>query len=436
MTLIKKKFYNLFWNNRSCQNLFLLSKEELLDSHILNISEKPINYSFPRIIISNVDKNEGSTHETIKYRTENHNLEMEDTMEGKLNVVEPILVEFYEKRFKKSFDAIVADLDKKPIKFFMQIIKLFNDEDLIEENIIEFLKKYYLIGHNISSFEEIMNFLEKEFLTKKNNLITEENIHLIDHLLNFLKTYYINYSKKRLYDTNQQLVNAIDNKENFKSRINLFHLLYEAKIITNSNEDSHVECVNCEGGVYSGIMKIKIDPNKLDNLKCPICLSKLNYFVPYELNNEIYQIVKEQDGLLLNALCNKTEEIGVRYSTNQTFLNDIEVDCLIYFKQKIFFTECKMYKLSTEESKLKSKLKKHGCKLSKDVVRMKSSDKYLKSEITPLLLVNINDLKLLKEVEEELNDEATLEYPIHIVNLQSIEDILKVELNNSLLKLS
>ena len=32
MSEIKKKFYNLFWKNKSCQNLFLLSKEEFLDT--------------------------------------------------------------------------------------------------------------------------------------------------------------------------------------------------------------------------------------------------------------------------------------------------------------------------------------------------------------------------------------------------------------------
>ncbi len=434
MTAIKRKFYNIFWDNQSCQNIFLLSKEELLDSHTLNISEKPIQYSFPRIIISNVDKEKGNIHETIKYRTENQNLEIEGTMEVKLEVVEPLIVELFEKKLKKPFEKIVADIEEKPVKFFFQIMKLLTDENKFEERAIDLLKQYNIIGYNINSFNEIKGFFENEFLSKKNQLVTEDNIHLINHFLNFLKTYYINYSKKRLYETNQVLVNAIDNKDNLGARINLFHLLYEAKIISNSSEDAHVECVNCEVGEYRGIINIKINPNKLENLKCPICSSKLNYFVPYELNNEIYQIVKEKDGLILNALCDKLDRMELDYKLNERYINDIEIDCLVFIKNNAFMIECKMYKLKTDTSRLISKLKKHSCKLSIDAIRVKEENK-INNDITPLLLVNINDEELLKSIEDELNLGATSKCPIKIVNITTVDTILKNEISNSMLKL-
>lgn len=53
MSIIKKKFYHLFWNNPSCQNLFLLSKEELLETRIFGNEEFSFSFSTNRIIVSN-----------------------------------------------------------------------------------------------------------------------------------------------------------------------------------------------------------------------------------------------------------------------------------------------------------------------------------------------------------------------------------------------
>ena len=53
MTLIKKKFYHLFWSNPSCQNLFLLSKEELLETRTFGTDDFTFSFSTNRIIVSN-----------------------------------------------------------------------------------------------------------------------------------------------------------------------------------------------------------------------------------------------------------------------------------------------------------------------------------------------------------------------------------------------
>lgn len=51
MSEIKKVFYNLFWQNQSCQNLFMLSKEELLETTTIGEGENAFSYSLPRITI-------------------------------------------------------------------------------------------------------------------------------------------------------------------------------------------------------------------------------------------------------------------------------------------------------------------------------------------------------------------------------------------------
>ena len=67
-------FYNFFWKNKACRNLFLLSKEELLDTKKIPFGDKETSLSLPRIIISNIQEKDDFTHETIRIRNENQNI--------------------------------------------------------------------------------------------------------------------------------------------------------------------------------------------------------------------------------------------------------------------------------------------------------------------------------------------------------------------------
>ncbi len=66
-SLIKKKFFHLFWNNASCQNLFLLSKEELLETRNFGDEEFSFSFSTNRIIVSNAQDNESELIDTIRH---------------------------------------------------------------------------------------------------------------------------------------------------------------------------------------------------------------------------------------------------------------------------------------------------------------------------------------------------------------------------------
>ncbi|AXG71445.1 hypothetical protein KORDIASMS9_03702 [Kordia sp. SMS9] len=421
MSLITKKFYNLFWKNQTCQNLFLLSKEELLDTKTLDVDGKSFRYSLPRIIVSNVEIDESLTIDTIKYRSDNHNLQMQEMITSKMEHFGPILMELFGDKLRDSFERIVNDVKDNPLIFGLTILGIFYDKHNRESIIIENLKNYGFISHHLNSFTEIAEFTKGKLLVRKNNpILTEKNIETFLEVVKVIKELYVNLVYKALYETNQILVNSLNSEDNFKSRTKLFHYLYESGIISASMEDAYVDCTHCEPGTYRGVFQLKLDPNKLKNLKCPICAKKVKYFVPYDLHKDIYEIIREKDGLLQHALLNLLSTKDIGYKTNQLFLDDIEVDCIFdKRKEESVFVETKMYKINTTKDKLKSKLKKHFCKLSEDIHRIKGVSEHSQKLIIPILLVNIIDEEFLQEVEKEIKEikEDQISQSIRILNI-------------------
>lgn len=407
MSLITKKFYNLFWKDQTCQNLFLLSKEELLDTKTLDVDGKSFHYSLPRIIISNVEIDEGFTIDTIKYRSDNHNMQLQDMITSKMEHFGPILMELFGDKIKDLVEQLKDKVSKNPIGSLFLLARFVLNNEEREATLIEFLKEYKLIGHHLNTIGEVVEFTKGKLLVKKNNpILTEKNIETFLEVVKVIKELYVNLVYKTLYETNQILVDSLHSEDNLKSRIKLFHHLYESKIITASMEDAYIDCTHCEPGTYRGVFQLKLDPNKLKNLKCPVCAKKVKYFVPYDLHKDIYEIIREKDGLLQDALLNLLEIRGIQYESNKNVLHDLEIDCVFKLENKevIHFVETKMYKINTTKDKLKSKLKEHFGKLTKDIARIKEIPDYNTVEIVPLLLVNIIDANLLQEVETELKE--------------------------------
>jgi hypothetical protein len=426
MSEIKDIFYNLFWQNKACQNLFLLSKEELLDTKsipIIDIDSRSI--SFPRIIISNVDK-EADSREIIKYRTEGGLIKSEASVNSKIEKYQPLFTSFIENKFEKPLEKITKELYDDPSIIAGVIMNIVvNSPDKKEEIIIKELQRYGFIGKHINSLTEAKEFFKKEIFTKNiKDILSEENIWNFFELLKSLKDIYINESYKSLYESNQVLVNSLFDFDDFINRLKLFNHLYEAEIISASHEDAYVECTNCPPGAYRGTLQLKINPLKLKDFKCPICGNSLNYYVPYELHPEIYGIIKSKDGLLLDALRNLLTSHQIHYEVNQTFLNDIELDCLFYKeKESIYVVECKMYKINTLPQRLKSKMKEHYAKLLADVKRLEE-EIFKNKEIVPILLVNITQEDIIFEVKEELEHINNNKPTIHILNINEIEDLI------------
>lgn len=408
MSEIKKVFYNLFRQNQSCQNLFMLSKEELLETTIIGEGENAFSYSLPRITISNAQNNEDGVHETIKFRNETQNIFLDGSLNAKIEYFAPILEDFFDKHFRKSFEKLINDIDKKGLSLLLKVIKILTNEEKREKESIKFLKEYGFIGQNIETFKEVEASFERRLTPKKGNeLINENTINTFFEGIKFIKELYVNHSYKKLYNTNQILVNTLNSEDNFTSRIKLFHLLYDNKIIAPSSEDAFIECSHCDSGTYKGVFQLRLNPNKLKDLKCPVCSKEVTYFVPYELHKEIYDVVKSQDGLLLDAYCNILETGKYKYQTNQYFLDNIEIDCIFSDNSFTYIVEAKMYKLNTDIGKLKSKIREHFGKLIKDVERLQKLPEFEGIILKPILLVNVIDTFLVQEIEVELKEKNT-----------------------------
>ena len=405
MSEIKDIFYNIFWQNKACQNLFLLSKVELLDTRSVTIIDNtPISVTFPRIIISNVEKQDDS-HEIIKLRTEGSLIKSESSINKKVEKYTPLITNFIESKFGKSLERFSLEFGANPGNITKFVIRfLIANEDKKEGLIIHELQKFGFIGKQINTFIELENYFKKEFFTKNiHEIFSEENTWNFYELLKSLKDIYTNETYKNLYETNQVLVNSLFDSDNFSDRLKLFSHLYEAEIISPSREDAIVECTSCSPGAYHGVLQLKVNPLKLKDFKCPICQKPLNFYVPYELHLEIFNIIKSKDGLLLDALCNLLSKNKIEFQVNQTFLNDIEIDCIFYTSDKtIYMVECKMYKINTTRDKLKSKIKEHYAKLVRDINRLKDTA-FKGKVIIPVLLVNVTLPTIVDEAKNEIN---------------------------------
>ncbi|PDS24593.1 hypothetical protein [Flavobacterium branchiophilum] len=386
----------------------MLSKEELLETTTIGDGENAFSYSLPRITISNAQESGYNVHNTIKFRNETHNIFLDGSLNAKIEYFTPILEDFFDKHFRKSFEKLINDFDKKGLNLFFRAIKILTDAENREKHSIKFLKEYGFIGQNIETFKQIETNFERRLIPKKGNeLINENTINTFFECIKFIKELYINHSYKKLYNTNQILVNTLNSEDNFTSRLKLFHLLYDNRIIAPSSEDAFIECSHCDPGTYKGVFQLRINPSKLKDLKCPVCSKEVTYFVPYQLHKEIYEIVKSKDGLLLDAYCNILESKKYRYKTNQHFLDDIEIDCIFKDSNYTYIVEAKMFKLNTTTNKLKNKIRKHFGKLINDVARLQKLQEFNGLFLKPILLVNVIDTNLIQEIEVELKEKNT-----------------------------
>ncbi len=77
--------------------MFLLSKEELLETINFGPEESSYSYTSNRIIISNT-QDDNDVIETIKFRSENYDIVLGNLMEEKVEYFKPIIEDFYKKQ--------------------------------------------------------------------------------------------------------------------------------------------------------------------------------------------------------------------------------------------------------------------------------------------------------------------------------------------------
>jgi hypothetical protein len=397
-------FYNIFWQDKACQNLFMLSKNELLDTKTFELEGNRSYFSLPRIIISNVSSDDDNK-DVLKFRTESHSLEKEGLIDNAISFYEPIVAQFLETTFGKAYKKFMVDFEKDPMSFLVKnAVKIFFAKDP-ENEALNLLQNYGFVPKHLKSFKELEAFATKEGISKNyKKVVNEENYRMLHDVLRSVKDLYLNLNFQGLYESNQILVNSLYDSDNFKSRIKLFSILYDHDIIQDSGEDCFVECTNCKPGTYKGTLHLKINPKNLSKLKCIHCNEELTYYMPYSLSDKIFEKVNAKDGLISDVfeeLCHTSE---ISYKLNVNLLNDIEIDGLFEMDGSSYMVEMKMYEHRAGMKKIESKIKKHVQKLCDDLNRLRKDAKSKKRQhLFPILLVNILDDQWLEELENEIH---------------------------------
>ena len=424
--VLRNKFYNLFWKHKSCQNLFLLSRHELLDTKTIEIEGNRTEVSLPRIILSNID-NKDDLKETIQFRVDNENITAETFVESQIDKYQPILTKFLENKLGKALSKITAELNENPGEFIIDAaIKLFFSKKSLEESALELLKKYGLIGSHLKSFDEIESYFKKEFISKNfKETLSEENFYNFLEFVRSIKEIYLNLSYKSVFDSNQILVGSLHETDNYESRLKLFTLLYESKVITPSDEECFIECFHCEPGTYKGALTLKMSPKKTENLKCPICENSLIYFIPYRLERGIFEIIKSKDGLILDAVRDLLTKNGIQHELNVKYSGNVEIDCILEINSKGTIIETKMYQvIRSTDRKLISKVKGHYFDLIKKQEIL--NDNMGKQNFDqPILLINIMNQNLLNRIRRAIY-RADKERSGRVMNLPEFKDYLNI----------
>ncbi|WP_294670049.1 hypothetical protein [uncultured Fluviicola sp.] len=335
------------------------------------------------------------------------------------------MFDFIDKHFGKPFEKIKEDF-KEPQELIGRIVPaLITKKGNFEEVILDELHHYGFAGKHIKTFEELEIYYKTDFVRKKiEDALSDGTIYDVLTFLRNIKELYLGELYKGMYASNQVLVNSLNAEDNFESRINLFELLFEAELISYGSEDVFVECHHCDPGMYKGSLHVKLKPKKLKQLTCPICQKEVTYFASFDIHQELFSIIKANDGLLLDALEYLLGHRKLSFRSNLIFneLKGLEIDCVFEINSVIFIIETKMFKLNTENRKLATKIKRSASKLDKDT-KILLEKHPVDKEVRSILLLNItNEETLMKLVED-------IDTTVEIMSLSSIKRILETSSN-------
>ncbi len=190
-------FYKIFWDNKSCQNLFLLSKIELLDSKTFTLFDKPILLPFPRIILSNQEIKKIDKYQ-IDIRNERSNLTTEQRIQSHVNELTPLIEKFFKdvlERPIEKFRSIFEDPSEKVEHFVIGLIEAENKELYI----LNALKEFGLVKKHINNIDELREYLKKEILLKKiDKVISTQSYWSIIDCIRGIKEFYNNENQHLL----------------------------------------------------------------------------------------------------------------------------------------------------------------------------------------------------------------------------------------------
>lgn len=418
MTAVSKKFYNLFWTNEVCRRIFSLHKEQLLEKRDIDLGHEKRTYYLQKIVISN-DKGKKLSTDLIETRIENNKVDLNDNLEVTASkyfdeAKFQALVETY---FGKAIEKIEKELSSgtfSQVRFGFELLSSLSSE----EKLIKFLKGYHLLPANINSFSQIEEMLNKTV----SSFITKESILEFLDSVDKISEFYTTGVYHNLLESNKFYADTFYETELFKDRLQLFDMLYEAKVFESGIYKTYYECYNCDENVFKSIATLKTKPSKIA-LKCPVCKRETFYLSPYRINDEIFSHITDKDGLIKFAAKHLLTQKGFTYKDNIQIPPDIELD-LVAFKKEVIslILEVKMFKTDTPEHTHKSNLNTAISKAAKAKEKVINLDSPFKNSFL-IVTTNYSDINLLKEVREG-NKTKMREYKIKLLSLDELYEYL------------
>lgn len=350
ISLSLEKFLALFWSNEICRNIFLLHKEQLLEKDVVEaLDGSKTHYYSPRFVISNslIRKD---LHEKLQKRVEHRELDLGHHLghTTERNFDQQKIEAYFNKLFSHPIKEVSKKIDAgniQQVKFLMEATSAL----LSEKRFIKFLQKYKIAPVEINSIDDLARHFESLFKTEVSKLFTPERISDVLASLDNITSYYQNAYVKDLMEANNFYTDFLYDKDNYKSRISFFDILYEASILVGGKFKGYYECTQCDPGIFNGSITVKATPSKL-KLRCPVCGSETYFIVPYEIHDDIFQLIKHKDGLLLHVIKLSIEKNGWMCASNVNLSNDVEADICVYNNNLISdVIEIKMFKTDRPE---------------------------------------------------------------------------------------
>lgn len=351
---VRSIFYNLFWTDELCQSFFLHHRSELLKLDQFDLKVTKRKYYSHKITLSSAIKNKAKkSKKTVEIRTKQKNLKTVKKLQNAFRQYfnEESITIFMKENFSKTEDKILTLIDEGD---WMQLIEDVVQAFRSESDFIEIAKEYYLLPRNINESQEVERYILQTINEQLSKFLKRNNIPDILFSVDNVSKYYDLLLKQDLMDGNSHVIDILRQKDDFKNREQLFDTLYEIGVLIGAKFKTYYECLTCPQGTFSGLMTTNMKPSSAKRIKCPRCKKSTYYLIPYYLNDEIFNDITSDDGILLAALEYFYEEKGIEYLSNYN-IGGREVDiCLLNNNEEINeIIEVKIFKTNnTEDAKI------------------------------------------------------------------------------------
>jgi hypothetical protein len=401
------KFFSIFWSDESCRSIFLQHKEHLLrkEKIIADQSGEDNFYYSRRFVISNSLSRKDISLK-LTQRIKNQALDLNDSLEKvkskntNLEEINAYLRQQFPDPYNKIFSKIGGSKYQQG-KFLIELLTSL----LSEKQLLRFLQNYSLVPTHLNDLPQAIKYLEDFLIKEFSKLLTGERVTEILQTLEQLSKYYQNIYVRDLMSENEFYADVLYDKENFKSRLVLFDMLYEANALASSKYKAYYECTACNPGVFSASATVNVTPSKV-RLKCPACEKETFFAVPYEIDGSLFELIKSKDGLLFYAVKYLLDSRGYSCFENVHVPKDVEIDIVVRNKNGLVTDvfEIKMFKTDRPDDTTLSNLREALSKFETTRKKLTAIDKqYLSANFN--LVTNLDheelgtDLDTLKSTD-------------------------------------